>query len=93
MGAVKTLIIDSNVIYPSRSQRVVNHSPDGFNWGYRGSGPAQTALAILLECTSQTEALLYYQNYKSEKIASLPSTMNVLIVRSEDVQDWLKSKK
>lgn len=24
-----------------------NHSPDGFNWGYGGSGPAQTALAIL----------------------------------------------
>lgn len=24
-----------------------NHSPDGFNWGYPGSGPAQLAYAIL----------------------------------------------
>ena len=24
-----------------------NHSPDGLSWGYGGSGPAQTALAIL----------------------------------------------
>jgi len=24
-----------------------NHSPDGFEWSYSGSGPAQTALAIL----------------------------------------------
>jgi hypothetical protein len=24
-----------------------NHSPDGFQWGYSGSGPAQTSLAIL----------------------------------------------
>jgi len=24
-----------------------NHSPTGFEWGYHGSGPAQTALAIL----------------------------------------------
>jgi hypothetical protein len=24
-----------------------NHSPDGFEWGYSGSGPAQLALAIL----------------------------------------------
>lgn len=23
-----------------------NHSPDGFNWGYAGSGPAQLALAL-----------------------------------------------
>lgn len=23
------------------------HSPDGFSWGYGGSGPAQTALAIM----------------------------------------------
>jgi hypothetical protein len=26
---------------------LVNHSPDGFEWGYAGSGPAQLALAIL----------------------------------------------
>lgn len=23
-----------------------NHSPDGFEWGYSGSGPAQLALAL-----------------------------------------------
>jgi hypothetical protein len=23
-----------------------NHSPDGFEWGYHGSGPAQLALAL-----------------------------------------------
>src|SRR5215813_14027095 len=26
-----------------------NHSPDGFEWGYAGSGPAQLALAILAD--------------------------------------------
>lgn len=41
------LWIDGVEIKPARSQRVSNHSPDGFNWGYTGSGPAQTALAIL----------------------------------------------
>jgi len=29
--------------------RVRNHSPDGFEWGYGGSGPAQLALAILCQ--------------------------------------------
>jgi len=28
---------------------VINHSPDGFSWGYSGSGPAQLALAILCD--------------------------------------------
>ena len=35
-----------------------NHSPAGFAWGYAGSGPAQLALAILLDATgSPTLAL------------------------------------
>jgi hypothetical protein len=28
---------------------IVNHSPDGFEWGYGGSGPAQLAFAILAD--------------------------------------------
>lgn len=31
------------------SLKVCNHSPTGFEWGYSGSGPAQLALAILLD--------------------------------------------
>lgn len=27
---------------------IVNHSPDGFSWGYSGSGPAQLSLAIMV---------------------------------------------
>jgi hypothetical protein len=34
---------------PRPSQRLWNHSPDGFEWGFGGSGPAQLALAILLD--------------------------------------------
>lgn len=26
---------------------LVDHSPDGFSWGYAGSGPSQLALALL----------------------------------------------
>lgn len=40
--------VDDEPLSPKRSQKVWNHSPDGFNWGYGGSGPAQLALAILL---------------------------------------------
>lgn len=36
------------ILEPGPSQKLWNHSPDGFNFGYAGSGPAQLALAILL---------------------------------------------
>ena len=34
-----------------KSLQVVDHSPDGFQWGYTGSGPPQLAAAILNEVT------------------------------------------
>ena len=37
----------------SESLAVARHSPNGFGWGYGGSGPAQLALAILLRATDR----------------------------------------
>ena len=47
------------------SLAICNHSPDGFQWGYRGSGPAQLALAILLDATNGDQAIaeLAYQDF------------------------------
>jgi hypothetical protein len=59
------------VLNPKRSQKIVNHSPDGFAWGYGGSGPAQLALALLLEFADEDFALKNYQDFKWKKIASL----------------------
>lgn len=52
---------------------LVNHSPDGFNWGYGGSGPAQLALAILANEYGDEKALSAYQAFKWAVIAQLPS--------------------
>ncbi len=44
---------------------VRNHSPTGFAWGYGGSGPAQLALALLLDALGDEQlALQYYQDFK-----------------------------
>lgn len=51
---------------------VANHSPDGFEWGYSGSGPAQLALAILLTRIGREDALRSYQRYKEIVVARLP---------------------
>jgi hypothetical protein len=64
--------IDGRPLRPERSQRIWNHSPDGFAWGYEGSGPAQLALAVLLTLTDERTAVRNYQTFKRELIAGLP---------------------
>lgn len=49
----------------------VNHSPDGFQWGYGGSGPAQLAYAMLRELYNEETTLDHYQDFKSEVISQL----------------------
>lgn len=52
---------------------VVNHSPTGFEWGYGGSGPAQLALALLMDVMGDRQfALAHYHDFKFSIIARLP---------------------
>src|SRR2546423_2342062 len=52
---------------------IVNHSPNGFEWGYAGSGPAQLALAILAEhLENDGLAEEHYQAFKWAVIVGLP---------------------
>jgi hypothetical protein len=64
--------IDGKLLTPDRSLKVRNHSPTGFNWGYGGSGPAQLALAILLEKAPLDVAKANYQDFKFEYVAKWP---------------------
>jgi hypothetical protein len=50
-----------------------NHSPDGFEWGYGGSGPAQLALALLADHLGDDErAVALHQEFKWAVVAHLP---------------------
>jgi hypothetical protein len=64
-----TYWLDGKILDPKRSQAYRNHSPDGFSHGYAGSGPAQLALAIMLELRDSPEG---YQEFKLDYIAPLP---------------------
>jgi len=66
----RQVYIGSDELLPDKSQKVWNHSPDGFMWGYGGSGPAQLALAILLEFTDEENAVRLHQGFKWKFIAS-----------------------
>jgi hypothetical protein len=53
---------------------VWSHSPDGFSWGYGGSGPGQLALAMLCDhYGGEKPALALYHDFKWSVIAGLPT--------------------
>jgi len=54
------------------SQAIIKHSLE-FAWGYLGSGPAQLALAILLELRGRVFAMVHYQQFKEDIIAQIPN--------------------
>lgn len=64
-----------------------NHSPDGFQWGYGGSGPAQLALALVADATGDDElAQRTYQRFKFNIIAGIQAdrwTMTAAAIRLE----------
>lgn len=61
-------------LFPRRSQKIMNHSPEGFSWGYGGSGAVQLALAICLDSATRGTylspksaaglAMRHYQDFK-----------------------------
>ena len=79
-------------LLPEASQEVWNHSPDGFAWGYAGSGPAQLALAIILHMTRDPElSKQLHQELKFDIIAGLPQADFELDY--DKVADWITAKR
>ncbi len=85
----REVYINEEFLDPAESQKVRNLSPTGFNWGYRGDGPAQLALGILLKFTDEETALEYYQPFKEDIIACLPQEDFEIEI---DVEEWLRGK-
>lgn len=75
------------------SLKLRNHSPTGFAWGYLGSGPAQLALAILLDHTSDEDlSLRYYQDFKTHVIASVAFESRDWDIPKSYVETWIRGR-
>jgi hypothetical protein len=78
----------------ARSLKIRNHSPDGFAWGYEGSGPAQLALGILLDVTDKATAEQLYQEYKRSVISVLPKEEgSTWKLTSDEVLNWIQENR
>lgn len=69
---------------------IVRHSPDGFNWGYGGSGPADTALSILTDCVGKSVAEAFYQEFKQQFVAGWGNSFEIT---EDEIKAWLKEQK
>jgi len=82
---------DGRPFSPRPSQKLVNHSPDGFAWGYGGSSPAQLALALLLDVTGDKELAMHnYQDFKWDVIARFPLGQSWKLTDVE-IGEWLQN--
>jgi hypothetical protein len=82
------VMVDGKELPLKPSQKLRNHSPTGFCWGYSGSGPAQLALALLLHAgIPKEDALDLYQDFKARHISGLPNGKDFVV--EIDIQAWV----
>ncbi|MBX3397521.1 MAG: hypothetical protein KF873_02160 [Gemmataceae bacterium] len=70
------------------------HSPDGFEWGYRGSGPTQLALAILVELLGESPGGLdmaqdLYQDFRVAVVGRWPSSS--WSITAGEIDEWIET--
>lgn len=82
-----SVTVNGETLDPAPSIRLRNHSPDGFNWGYNGSGPAQLALGLLLDFTEdEVTATKHYQAFKTALIQGFPNQWKLT---GAQIKTWL----
>lgn len=71
--------------------KLVVHSPDGFEWGYAGSGPAELALNILALFVAPPEAWRLRHTFKNAVIARLEQLKDHTLDPAE-VRQWIEEE-
>ncbi len=90
---VEVIVIDSNKgknkIY--NLQHIMRHSPDGFNWGYGGSGPGDLARSILMDHFSGTTygVEMIYMKFKQDFVAHFGDTWEIT---SDLISEWMEAR-
>jgi len=82
---------------PKDLRHICRHSPDGFQWGYGGSGPSDLALSIMTDHFSRQgvmdatkKANTCYQDFKWMFIANV--TGNRFVITEEQINEWIKKR-
>jgi hypothetical protein len=95
IGKTGQIFVDEEELSLDDSLSFVNHSSDGFGWGYPGSAPAQAALAILLVILPSDVALNSHMMFKYFVIQNLPMDKDFsieLIVQSDSITTMMNDR-
>jgi hypothetical protein len=88
------VLVDGNILeLPALAKDELRHSPDGFEWGYAGSGPAELARAILVTVLPEDRAMRTpscYQRFKFDRVAHFGDSWRIT---GEDVLQWVEAWK
>ena len=82
---------DGIVVY-AQLKHIVKHSPDGFQWGYMGSGPADLALSILTDFCERFKfghkkyPDIFHQKFKEDFLWK-----KKLNITSDEITIWFKN--
>lgn len=68
----------------------VRHSPDGFQWGYRGSGPSQLSFALLADTHGVNIAHDMYKQFMKDVIASFTQGDDFVLSEGE-IHEWVST--
>lgn len=94
--------VHAYVIEPDGAERplahVVHHSPDGLEYGYGGSGPADLARSILIDFFGLHRApdrlpISYYQEFKRQFIATADRNVNSLEISGAAIAAWVRDQR
>ena len=69
-------------------QHHVRHSPDGFEYGYNGSGPTDLALSILWDLFNEEPKQWLYMALRAKFIGPA-DRKKPLIISEEEIKDWI----
>ena len=80
---------DDDGTHVNIDQKIIRHSPTGFEWGYAGSGPADLALNILAEFIGRdrAEANGLYELFKTEFILPMPHEGGIITAIA--IERWI----
>jgi hypothetical protein len=84
---------DESVLSPAAidSKFELRHSPDGFQWGYAGSGPAELARAMLVRVIPDDDRVRHprcYQAFKADTISRIKK--DEFEIDFKAVQEWFE---
>lgn len=81
-------VVDNETGNTEPLTHIVRHSPDGFSWGFGGSGPAELAHCLLVDHLGHEVEPEVYQRFKFDVIAAIRQP--TWTITGEFIDVWLR---